>query len=181
MPSGLKERILTPTAGLDYRKPSTMINPKNGFGQNCRVFEDLLTQIPGNTVFGTQESTNPTLHLARFQGSDGLLYAVRMDKTKTEFYKQSNTTWTDITKSGVDWTAVEATDFFSAVMYLSQDVLLLTNWKDNLQQYTGSTNLCTDVSGSPPKAKIVGVLGDYVVLANITDDGSGNKRPRHFQ
>lgn len=181
MPVGTRNKTLIPTLALDFSKPSTLINPRNGFGQNLRVFENLLTQIPGNAQFGDENSTNPTLHLARFQDSDGVLFAVRLDKAKTEFYKQSNATWTDITKSGTDWTTVEATDYYSAVMYLSKDVLLLTNGLDVLQQYTGSTNLCTDVSGSPPKAKFVGVLGDYVIMANITDDGTGNKKPRRVQ
>lgn len=83
-------------------------------------------------------------------------------------YKIVSGTPTDVSKVGGYDTAA-AWDFHQFA-----DFLIATNGTDAVQYYdlTSSTAFA-DLAGSPPKASIVGVVRDFVVLGDVTD-GDGN-------
>jgi len=161
-------RVQVPLLGLDYSLPSTVVDEKNSFAKNCRVFEGDLKQRAGHADFGTAAMSDVPIHLTDFFKTDLSLSAIRVSSTKTEVYNTGTTAWDDITKSATDWTGTEGTTYYDSTVF--NDKLLITNQVDAIQQYTG-TGLCTDLSG-PPKAKFIESFNNYVVLAHIIDGGT---------
>jgi len=92
--------------------------------------------------------------------------------TETKLWKiDSDGNWNDIsrlsggaysTTSGSRWRFAEFGDY-----------IIATNYVDEVQYYdvTSSTNWA-DLSGSPPKARYITVVRDFVVLGNLTGDNN---------
>lgn len=88
--------------------------------------------------------------------------------TRTKLYKFQSNAWVDYTRvSGGNYT-VSTDDYWSFRQFGSK--LLATNVSDNLQVIdvdTGATAFA-DCAGTPPKARYVTVVGDFVVLASLS-------------
>lgn len=167
MPS-LKKRIVSPIFGYDYSLPSSEVSAQANFGQNIRDAEGVVIPRHGHATYGTGALSGAVLHIGRFQRDDLNLLATRFSFAKSEVYNPGTGAWDDITKSATNWTGTEGTDYHDSTVF--NDKLLITNGVDNIQQYTGS-GLCTDLSGTPPKAKFIETVGDYVVIGHILDSG----------
>lgn len=165
----LKKSILLPIAGQDFSVPSNILNDQFSFGKNCMVNDGVITQREGHAEYSSDAMSSPILEFGRFQQSDLNLLMTRFSATKSEVYNPGGDTWDDITKSGTDWTTIDGTNFYDTAVYV--DTLMITNGIDNIQKYIG-TGLCVDLGGSPPKASYIETVGDYAVLADITDTGT---------
>jgi hypothetical protein len=163
------QRVVVPVLGLNYSFPSTVIDEKNSFPKNCRVFNGQLVAKPGHADYGSNTMSAPVIHLFEFIQDNLTRKLLRFSADKSEVYNTGTTAWDDITKSGTDWTGTEGTDFFSTATF--NDKALITNGIDNIQQYTGS-GLCTDLGGTPPKAKFIVSFNNYVVIAHVVDGGN---------
>lgn len=117
-------------------------------------------------------STTPLSAYARgaisVSGSDGNNYVYAGDATK--LYLLSTATWTDASRlAGGAYTtgSDERWDFAKF-----GEKVIATNWDDYPQIITmGNANFAA-LGGSPPKARCVAVVGDFVVLGNINDGTS---------
>ena len=91
--------------------------------------------------------------------------------TATELYKFSSGSWTDVSRSSGGDYAVAAGDFWKFVEF--GDTLIATNYTDDVQSIdiTSGSNFAA-LSGSPPKARGVSVVGDFVVLWGLASDNS---------
>lgn len=170
----LKKPILLPIAGLDFSIPSTIVRSETSFAKNCNVKDGVIVPREGNDDYSDVALTGAimsgaVLHLGRMQQSDQTLLMTRFSDKRSNVYNSGTDKWDDITKSGTEWTTTEGTDFYDSAVYI--DTLIVTNGKDNIQKYTG-TGLCADLGGSPPKAKYIETVSEYVMLANITDGGT---------
>lgn len=88
--------------------------------------------------------------------------------TRTKLYKLVSNVWTDYTRaSGGDYsTAID--DYWSFTQFGSK--LIATNLADDVQVIdvdTGATAFSA-LGGTPPKARYVTVVGDFVVLASLS-------------
>jgi hypothetical protein len=132
--------------------------------------------IPIPTLTSFSADTLPDrcigLGFARTSAGGWLIFA----GTRTKLYKFQSSNWVDVTRvSGGDY-SVPVDDYWSFTQFGSK--LLATNIADNLQVIdvdTGATNFA-DNSGSPPKARYVTVVGDFVVLASLS---SGDRTVRN--
>lgn len=59
------------------------------------------------------------------------------------------------------------------------DVILATNYVNNIQSITASASNFTDLSGSPPKSRYFAVVREFLVLAYI-EDGSTRQNRLHW-
>lgn len=170
----LKKNILLPIAGQDFSVPSNILSPQSSFGRNCLTDKGIVTQREGhgeysNTLLSGATMSGAVLHMARFQQSDQTLLLTRFDATKSQVYNSGTNDWDDITLSGTSWNTVVGTNFYDSASYI--DDLLVTNGLDSIQKYNG-VGLMTNLGGSPPIAEYIETVGEYVVIANITDGGS---------
>lgn len=94
--------------------------------------------------------------------STGTSYNIAGDETK--LYSLASGTWGDVTRAGGDY-ACDDEDVWDFAKF--GDVVIATNGADEVQAITlGSSNF-DDLAGSPPKAKCVAVIGDFVMLGNL--------------
>ena len=102
------------------------------------------------------------------QASDENYYIFAGDATKLYQLNMSTTNWANVSQAGnytaTDWAMAQWGDRVIAVS------------KDEATQYfdMGTSTLFADLAGSPPKAKCIGVVRDFVVLGNVDD---GTNRP----
>lgn len=117
-------------------------------------------------------STTPLSAYARgaisVTGSDGNNYVYAGDATKLYFLNTA--TWTDASRtSGGAYTT--ASDECWTFAKFGEKVVAV-NWNDAPQIITLGTSNFAALGGSPPKARAVAVVGDFVVLGNINDGTS---------
>jgi hypothetical protein len=89
--------------------------------------------------------------------------------TTTKLYKLSGTTWTDVSRLVGGNYAVPVGEYWQFAQY--GDTLIAVNIADVPQaiSVTGGVNFAA-LGGSPPKARYVAVVGDFVVLACLDTD-----------
>jgi hypothetical protein len=88
--------------------------------------------------------------------------------TATALYKWQAGVWTDYTRTAGGAYAVPTDDYWSFTAYGSQ--LIAVNISDDPQVIdvdTGATNFAA-LGGSPPRARYVTTVGDFVVLASLS-------------
>src|SRR3954462_10821447 len=87
-----------------------------------------------------------------------------------KLYRLQGGAYSDISKGGGYTTASD--DIWEFAQWGSQ--MLATNYTDNIQTFTmGTSTNFADLGGTPPKARHIGVVRDFVVTANTNDtDGS---------
>lgn len=91
----------------------------------------------------------------------------------SKLYVLSTAAWTDVTRSSGGNYATATEDAWEFVQW--GEMVIATNYTDDVQQITlGGANFAA-LSGSPPKARHIAVVRDFVVLANIND---GTERTR---
>ena len=96
------------------------------------------------------------------RGSNGTIYTFAADASK--LYLQSSTEWEDVSQDGgysaIDWEFAKYGERIIAVQTLAAP-----------QYYDlGSSEKFADLPGSPPLAKHVAIVRDFVVLGNITEE-----------
>lgn len=85
--------------------------------------------------------------------------------TTTKLYKLSGTSWVDVTRAGSDYTTGND-GWWSFAIY--GDRVIATNLADDVQSYVlGSSTQFAALAGSPPKARGVTVVNNFVVLYGI--------------
>lgn len=120
-------------------------------------------------------STNAISAYARgaisIKSSGGSSYVYAGSATK--LYVLSTAVWTDATRlAGGDYSTATQ-DMWEFAQW--GEMVIATNYTDDVQQITvGGANFAV-LSGSPPKARHLAVVRDFVVLANIND---GTERTR---
>jgi hypothetical protein len=106
-------------------------------------------------------------------GSDGFYYNFAGDETK--LYSRSSaatsSAMVDVSRTSGAY-ATSETNRWDFAKY--GEKIIATNYDDEPQVITfGDTNFI-DLPGSPPKAKTVAVIGDFVVLGNLDESGTKN-------
>lgn len=103
-------------------------------------------------------------------------HTVRVGRVKVEKLNKVTEAWADITGSDLTGTASDPISFATPLLS-GYPILVFTNGVDAIQKYTG-TGTCASLGGSPPKAKYLLALDEYLILANVDD---GNERSSRVQ
>ena len=111
---------------------------------------------------------NPCVGAFWLQSSGGTVFNFAGDDTKL-YRLDSNSTWTNVSQAG-DYTGVTNWEFTKF-----GDRVIAVNINDVPQYYdVGVSSLFADLPGSPPNAKHIAVVRDFIVLGSIND---GSTRP----
>ena len=167
--------------GLDVSKPAEYLDPTNTpSAQNMIVDRSELgkrsgTSTIGDTLGGTDKDVMGGVEFTR----EGVKYNIVVGLEKIEKYNSGGDTWDDIT--GTDLTAtVDDPVCFATPLLSDARIVCFTNGVDNIRKWNATGNTA-DLGGTPPKAKYMTAFGSYMLLANITNDGSGNTRQFRVQ
>lgn len=90
--------------------------------------------------------------------------------TSTKLYKLNPTTraWADVTRASGDY-SVASREYWSFAIF-GQNIVAVTDG-NNPQLFTlGSSSVFDDLGGSPPQARRVAVVGDFLVLIGLTSN-----------
>ena len=92
--------------------------------------------------------------------------------TTTKLYSNVNQTWTDVTRAGDDYT-VDTDDFWEFVRWGSKVIAVGGLNADAPPQIItlGGANF-TDLGGTPPRARHIGVVRNFVVMGNVNRGGT---------
>ena len=168
----LKKPTLMPVEGLDYSKPSTFINSRNGFPKNVMVERNELRKRTGSSAYGNVAiSGGQIMNFGRLTLNDGTNYLYRMSKRKIEQYHAASGGWQD--RTGVFSFGGGDDDLPDMVAVPEDGTLIITNFYNVVKKHTGAGNIST-LGGTPPRAKFCAYLSPYLLLG-YTDDGVSTK------
>lgn len=123
-----------------------------------------ITKLRGIT---TASATTPIIALMRYEGTDQATTVLRMTPTKVHKLNTSGNSWDDAT--GTDLTGISST---RPQWTGHKGVLVFTNeGKDRPRKWTGSGNT-TVLGGTPPYAKAIADYEKFLMLGNISSDGT---------
>jgi len=122
----------------------------------------------GPSVYTSNGLTAACKGAVRGRDPSNVSYNFAGDTTK--LYRLSSAAWSDVSKVGGYTTSSD--DVWEFTQWGNQ--ILATNYTDTIQTYTmGTSSAFADLSGTPPKARHIGVVRDFVVVANTNDsDGA---------
>ena len=127
-------------------------------------------QLPSATAYSTNaiDARPQGAFSARDPGTLGTTYNFIGNASK--LYVLSASVWTDISKAGGYATASEEDWEFAQW----GEEVIATNFTDTMQTLTlGGANFA-DLGGTPPKARHIAVIKDFVVVGNTYDSSDGN-------
>lgn len=174
MATKLRQSIPIPARGLDVSKPGEYLDLRATVScQNIEIVRAIVQKRRGQAALGSSMSERVQ---ALFDFDDGqATHFLRIGNTKAEEYNQS----TDAFASILGGTPLTGTDddrvSYAFPILSGARIAVFTNGIDEIKKWTGSGSAAA-LGGTPPKAKFVLDFGGYLLLAYITDDGTGNTR-----
>lgn len=165
----LKAGVPLPVLGLDVSKPGEFLDTR--YTPDCENMElnrNIIRKRLGTTSLGSTLS-DYIMAYAQLQVAQSI-YVVRQGLTKTQLLDQNAGTWGDVHHAV--WTGTLADKFDFAFPVLSGvKIMVITNGVDAIRKYTGTGNTSV-LGGSPPLAKYMTALKNYLLLAYIVDAGT---------
>lgn len=168
----LRKPILNPIEGLNYQKPSTMINDRGGYPKNMRLYRDELKKKEGYLFYGESpiwcapgDTEKPVLHLCQYPLASLSIRLVRFNKEHAEKYNVATGKWDRITSSAFTGTN---DDFFSTTV--AENKLIVGNNVDPTMEYNDS-GFFKELVGAP-KAKFLEYNKKGYLLAGFVTVGS---------
>lgn len=120
-----------------------------------------------NNITSTS-ATAPIIGLLPYYTKDLTTQLLRITPTKAfELTNAADSTWVDVT--GTDLLAA-STDFPQGINH--DELLLFVSGKDRARKWAGSGNDTVVLGGTPPFAKAIMTMVGYVMLGNVSDDGT---------
>jgi hypothetical protein len=139
------------------------LNPGLLTAKNVLPSGNSYRQFPGQSIY-SDALTAACKGATRARDSSGNSINFAGDASK--LYKLVNSTWTDISKVGGYVTAAD--DVWEFTQFGTK--VIATNYDDTIQIYDmASSSSFADLGGTPPKARHIAVVRDFVVTANTND------------
>lgn len=147
-------------------------NPGLSVAKNCLPFANHYRSMPNISTYSLNGLANTAKGFFAGRDKAGNVYQYAGDASA--LYRLSTSTWYDSTRvSGAYNTAAD--DHWEFAQWGEQ--VVATNYTDDLQAITFGQSNFAAVSGSPPKARHLGIVRDFLVLGNVTDYSSGAAVP----
>ncbi|KKK81613.1 hypothetical protein LCGC14_2811690, partial [marine sediment metagenome] len=120
-----------------------------------------------NNITGTS-ATTPIIGLLAYYTKDLTTQLLRITPTKAfELTNAADGTWVDVTGTNL---LAASTDFPMAINH--DELLLFVTGKDRARKWAGSGNDTVVLGGTPPFAKTILAMKGFVMLGNVSDDGT---------
>lgn len=138
-----------------------LANPGSTIAKNCIPRGKSFGQLRDLQAF-TTALTGVCLGGIWARASSGTIYNFAGDATK--LYKLASGSWANVSKA-LNYSGVENWEF---VMW--GDRIIAVDVNTPTQYYDmGTSALFADLTGSPPQAKRIGIVGDFIVMGNLTE------------
>jgi hypothetical protein len=143
-------------------------NPGLTVAKNCLPFGSHYASFPSLTPYSTNALAGPALGFISTTDKDGASFAYAADASA--LYRLADSTFYDATRGSGSY----ATDGYDRWEFAQWgERIIATNYTDDIQQITlGASNFAA-LAGSPPKARHMAVIRNFLVLGNVTDWSSG--------
>jgi hypothetical protein len=146
-------------------------------GEFARIAENVLTQGGDYVPFSSLQEATAALPASckgavAVKALDGTVFVFA--GTDTKLYRLVGNTWTDVSRASNYSTGPENRWVFAQY----GNVLLASNFTNELQAFTlGTSTLFADVAGAP-RAKVLAVVNNFVVAGHTFDAVDGTRRNR---
>lgn len=145
-------------------------------GAAARLVKNCIPQsghyAPFHALAGTSNALNGAIigaYSTKTNSSDPQTFA----GTSTKLYKLSGSVWDDVSKAG-DY-STSSGNFWRFAAFGER--IIATNYTNAVQSYiVGTSTDFADLGGSPPKARDVAIINEFVVLANTEESGTAYPR-----
>lgn len=144
---------------------------KPDLGDTAREAAGVIPEKDGYRPFKTLATTSDALTAraqgaAWFRGPDGDTFNFAGDATK--LYLNDANSWTDVSRVSGGAYATDGTGNWRFAQF--QDAAFATNFVDDLQTFDLSAGTAWEAAaGSPPKSTFIGVVRNFLVLANLAN------------
>lgn len=131
---------------------------------NVLCGDGLYLPFPAPVAFGDALGATPTgAFVAR--ASDGTVYVFAGTATKLYLLDNTDLSWDDVSKSATTYASTTDERWVFAQF---GEYVVAVNINDNPQVFQlGTSTAFDDLSGSPPKARVVATCGDFLILGNL--------------
>ena len=120
-----------------------------------------------NNITGVS-ATTPIIGLFPYYDKALTTQLLRITPTKAfELTNSGDSTWVDVTGTNL---LAASTDFPQAINH--DELLLFVTGKDRARKWAGSGNNTVVLGGTPPFAKAIMQMVGFVMLGNVSDDGT---------
>lgn len=124
-----------------------------------------IDELEGITLAHTEDITGLGVFIPRANAAHILL---RMSATIVEELDPVGNTWDDVTGTALTGTALDRPQFF-----MHKSNLTMTNEGNNRPRlFAGTGQNTTELGGTPPFARALSGLLDFLFLGNVSDDGT---------
>ncbi len=148
----------------DYVDLETKQSPHCIVAKNCLPQNGYFTSLNQISEVSTSALDSFCQGAAAFQANDLTTYIIAGDVAKL-YRLLTDNTFDDVSAVGGYATPIDASWYYTQI----QNRILATNFANNIQSYVmGSSTDFADLTGSPPKAKFIANLLNYVVVAYTT-------------
>lgn len=145
----------------DYVDVALQEAPHAVVAQNCIPYNGYYLPLSSIQEVSSSSLDNVCQGAASLEASDSTVYTIAGDAAKL-YMLQSDNTFANVSKVGGYITPIDGNWNFT--QYSNQ--ILATNFADTIQTYTmGSSSVFADLGGSPPTAKYITNILNYVVCA----------------
>jgi len=164
----LSKYVPIPIQGLDTSGPSPFIDDRaTPDCQNIRIRRTEVKKREGFTVMGSSASGMVQYIIEHQRG--GTRKLCRITTKKFQVWNNSTATWTDYT-GGTDLQGSDTIPVSATITKISnKNVLVFTNYVDNIKKWVDEPNDIADLGGSPPIAKYLLHFEGYLLAAYIKD------------
>lgn len=101
--------------------------------------------------------------------TDGSVAIFAATATKLYQLNATNQTWTDVSKAAGSYSSVSSTDQWQFAQYVNFVIAVQANAPPQYFDLTSSTAFA-DLAGSPPQARYIAIVGDFVVLTGLVNN-----------
>lgn len=166
-----KLNIPLPSKGLVVDRPAEYVDSRSAAAiKNMEFNRGIIRKRIGTTALGSALGERIQRYFELQIGNTTRLFRVGI--TKVEVLNKSAGTWASVAHAALTGTAEDQISYAFPLLSGAK-IAVFTNGIDAVRKCSSSGNDAV-LGGTPPKARYALSFGSYLLLAYITDDGSGN-------
>lgn len=140
---------------------------------NCLPYDGYFASMPSVTAYSTNALSGVCIGFFSTRDNVGVSYSYAGDASA--LYRLSSAVWADATRASGGAYSTATDDVWEFAKW--GNYVIATNYSDVIQSITMGDTAFTALSGSPPKARHMAVVREFLVLGNVTDYSSGAAVP----
>lgn len=173
-----KLNIPLPSKGLVVDRPGEYVDSRSAANiKNMEFNRSIIRKRSGSSALGSAMGERIMRYFELYVGALTRLF--RVGPTEVEVLNKADNTWSSVTSTPLTGSEADPVSFAFPILS-GVKIAVYTNGIDAIRKCSITGN-DADLGGTPPKVKYCVSFGPYLLLAHITNDGSGNVRPVRVQ